>query len=360
MLPRPSVRFAGLVPPGIAWLFAASLALSACGGAPTAPASAVPAPATNLGYVSYVSGSIVDVQTNPVGGALLAGGGTDSDAGMQWLLAQGGALGTRAFGDVVVLRTSGSNGYNAYLEAFGANSVTSIVISSMAGANNDVVANAIARAEVIFLAGGDQSTYVNLWTGTALQRAVNKRVSEGYPIGGTSAGLAVLGPFVYAALDVSSTSAQVLANPYDASVTIADALFTVPLLPNVITDSHFVVRNRMGRLVTFLARLQQDGRASAPRGIGIDERSAVGISKTGVATVFGAGNGAYLLSVNTSAFRQCINSAPATPLSIAPVTTVNVPVGSQFNLATWTSATSVSYTLSAVNGVLTSSSGSVY
>ena len=341
-------------------VMAANLALSACRDHPTDPREPAAPPAIPVGYASYVSGSTIDVQTVPAGGALLAGGGTDSDAGMQWLLAQGGATGLRAYGDVVVLRTSGSNGYNAYLEAFGANSVTSIVISSTAGANSDFVSNAIAKAEVIFLAGGDQSTYVNLWTGTALQRAVNRRVSEGYPVGGTSAGLAVLGPFVYSALDVSSTSAQVMANPYDASVTIADALFTVPLLPNVITDSHFAVRNRMGRLVTFLARLQQDGRAPAPRGIGIDERSAVGVSKTGLATVFGAGSGAYLLSVMPSALRQCVNSSPATPLSFSPVTTVNVPVGSQFSVTTWTSARSIPYTLSVVNGVLTSSSGSVY
>ena len=93
----------------------------------------------------------------------------------------------------MVLRTTGSNGYNKYLVGLGANSVTSIVITSVAGANSAVVTSAIAKAEVVFIAGGDQSTYVNLWRGTALQTAVNARVAQGYPIGGTSAGLAVLG-----------------------------------------------------------------------------------------------------------------------------------------------------------------------
>jgi hypothetical protein len=36
---------------------------------------------------------------------------------------------------------------------------------------------------------------VNLRRGTALQTAVNARVAQGYPIGGTSAGLAVLGQY---------------------------------------------------------------------------------------------------------------------------------------------------------------------
>ena len=335
-----------------------SFALAACSNRSNSPTAPVDVGVqVDPGYTAFVSGSTTDAQTTPAGGALLAGGGTDSDAGMQWLLTQGGARSVGAFGDVVVLRTSGTNGYNSFLMNLGANSVTSIVISTVNGANSDYVKNAIARAEVVFIAGGDQSTYVNLWTGTALQTAVNARVAAGYPIGGTSAGLAVLSPFVYAAFNASSTSAVVLANPYDASVTITNALFTVPVLQNLITDSHFAVRDRMGRLVTFLARLQQDGRAAAPRGIGVDEKSAVGVLPNGAATVFGAGNGAYLLSVTNSVTRVCTAN---TPLSFSPVTTVRVHVGTQFNLTTWTTAASAPYVLSVTTGVLSSSTGAIY
>lgn len=235
--------------------------------------------------------------------------------------------------------------------------MTSIVIASTVGANSDYVRDAIARAEVIFLAGGDQSTYVNLWSGTALQAAVNARVGEGYPIGGTSAGLAVLGGFVYAALGVSATSAQILANPFDAAVTVTGSLFDLPSLGNPITDSHFVARDRIGRLVTFLARLQQDGRAGAPQALGIDERSAVGVTRTDAASVFGTGNGAYLLQVTSAAARLCANTSPPTPLSISPVTAVHVPVGSQFSVGTWSSTTSVPYVLRVTNGALSSSTG---
>jgi cyanophycinase len=343
-----------------------TLSLPACGGAvvPSAPlyggdVEALRAAGVKVdpGYTAYVSGSTVDVQTTPLGGVLLAGGGTDSDAAMQWLLAQGGARGTLKYGDVVVLRTSGTNGYNKYLVNFGANSVTSIVISSVAGANSDYVRNAIAKAEVVFLAGGDQSTYVKLWTGTALQTAVNARVAAGYPIGGTSAGLAVLGPYVYAALNTSSVSSTVMANPYDASVTLTRALFTVPVLSNLITDSHFVVRDRMGRLATFLARLQQDGTATAPRALGVDERSAIGVTAAGIGTVFGAGNGAYLLSVTSAATRVCSSGVP---LTYTPVTTVRVPVGQSANLASWSVSGATPYTLSVSAGVLTSSKTTIY
>jgi cyanophycinase-like exopeptidase len=43
----------------------------------------------------------------------------------------------------------------------------------------------------------------------------------------------------------------------------------VPLLLGAITDSHFVSRDRMGRLIVFLARIIRDGWASQARGIGI-------------------------------------------------------------------------------------------
>ena len=336
---------------------------AACGhrsrAVPTA--AAVPAFASTVdsqpGLTTFVSGSAVDVQTKPLGGVLLAGGGTDSPDAMRWLMGQGGVQSNGAFGDVVVLRASGADGYHRMLMELGANSVTSFVVTAIDAANRDVVRRAISRAEVVFIAGGDQSRYVKLWTGTALQAAVNARVADGYPIGGTSAGLAVLSSFVYAAFNVSSTSAKVLLSPYDSSVTITPQLFEVPGLSNLITDSHFVVRDRMGRLVTFLARLQQDGRAVAPRGIGIDEKSAVGMTKSGTATVFGGGNGAYLLSASRSATRVC---AANTPLTFTPVSVVRVPVGRVFEMSTWTSAASVPYTLHANAGVVSSSTGAVY
>lgn len=330
---------------------------------PTAPNAKAPAAGVSFakpvdpGYQVYQSGSTTDVQTQPIGGAYLAGGGTDVDAGMVWLMGQGGTLSPGKYGDVVVLRTSGSNGYNKYLVRLGANSVTSIVITSVAGANSDFVRNAIAKAEVVFIAGGDQSTYVNLWRGTALQTAVNARVAQGYPIGGTSAGLAVLGQYVYAALNASSESAIVLQNPFDASVTLQSALFNVPLLANVITDSHFTTRDRMGRSLVFLARLQQDGMASAPRAIAIDEGSGVGVAANGTTTTFGTGAGAYYLSVAANATRVC---APNTPLTYTPVSAVHVTNGGNFTLSGWTSTSSAPYTLSVSNGVVSSSTGSIY
>ena len=197
--------------------------------------------------------------------------------------------------------------------------------------------------------------------GLSLQAAVNARVAAGYPIGGTSAGLAVLGEFVYSALYESAVSAKVMASPYDSSVTlVAGAVSGARCLPNIITDTHFTTRNRMGRLLTFLARLQQDGMASAPRAIAVDERAGVGVTTGRVATVFGGGSGAYFLSVTAGVTRTCVQSTPSTPLTFTPVATQHVPAGRTFDLASWTGVGIAPYTLSVVRGVLTSSTSAVY
>ncbi len=308
------------------------------------------------GFTIYPTKGATDVVTTPVGGVYLAGGGTDLDAGMVWLMARGGTRTGGGYGDVVVLRTSGTNGYNSYLQRLGANSVTSIVITTRAGADAPEVLNAINKAEVLFIAGGDQSTYVNLWRGTQLQAGVNARIAAGVPVGGTSAGLAVLGQYVYSAQSVSTTSAMALANPFDASITLEPALFTVPLLSNVITDSHFVIRDRMGRLLTFLARLQQDNTASSPRAIGVDEGTGVGVAPGGVTTTFGAASGAYYLSVASNATRTCVAN---TPLTYSPVSAFRVRSGQSFNVSTWTGSTPV-YSYSVTGGVVASSTGAIY
>lgn len=325
-------------------------------GAPRSPADSARAD-TARGYTLYHSGSLTDAQTTPKGGAYLAGGGTDIEPGMRWLLAQGGTRPGGAFGDVVVLRSSGSNGYHAMLTGMGAHSVRSFVIFSRAGAERPEIADAIRRAEVVFIAGGDQSTYETRWRGTSLQREVNARIVAGYPVGGTSAGLAVLGEHVYSALHASATSARVLPSPYDSSVTLSRSLFTLPVLRNVITDSHFAVRDRMGRLLVFLARLQQDGAAPSPRALAVDERSAVGVNGEGTATVFGPGKGAYLISVATTATRVC---KAQTPLELSPVEVQQVGTGSTFDLGRWSAPSARRYTLHVRGGVVSSSDGAIY
>ncbi|MBT2303732.1 cyanophycinase [Variovorax paradoxus] len=191
-------------------------------------------------------------------------------------------------GDFVVIRATGADGYNQYVYVMGGvDSVESLVIPSVEAANDPFVVDRVRKAEALFIAGGDESDYIEFWKGTALDDAIRDLVRRNVPIGGTSAGLAVLGQFDFAALKGTVTSADALANPYNRRMTLDREFLTAAAMTGVITDSHFDERDRMGRLLAFLARLTNPGDgwigADAARGIGVDPSTAVAIDK-GVAT----------------------------------------------------------------------------
>jgi cyanophycinase len=78
-----------------------------------------------------------------------------------------------------------------------------------------------------------------------------------------------------------------LQNPYINSVTVYNNDFLkVPYLQSVITDQHYLTRNREGRSIVFLARILKEWNVPA-KVIAVDERTAVCIDKDGRAKVFG-------------------------------------------------------------------------
>ncbi len=245
----------------------------------------LPLVAAAQGYTSYFTGNVANVATQPSFGVCLMGGATEHDNAMKWLLQQADG------GDVVVLRATGSDGYNDYLYSelgINVNSVETLVITSVAGATNPYVLNKVANAEMIWLAGGDQYNYVSFFRDNALGHLLNEHVAvKHYPIGGTSAGMAVLGGYYFSAQNGSITSATATSNPYASNMTIgAGDFMTVPFLESVITDTHFDNPDRRGRLSAFMARITQDYDVRS-FGIACNEYVAVCVDETGLARVYG-------------------------------------------------------------------------
>ncbi len=231
----------------------------------------------------FHTGNTTDVDTTPEFGILLAGGGGDNDNGMQWLAERANG------GDVVVLRASGSDGYNSYIYSdlgVDVNAVTSIVIVGSDEADTDTVCQAVANAEMIFIAGGDQWYYYDEWKNTCLQAALNDHVANNKPIGGTSAGLAILGEVVFTAENGTVVSGEALDDPYHERVTLANDFLQVPFMDNLVTDSHYHQRDRQGRHMAFLARMRKDWDMPA-FGIGVNEYTAVAVDENGFARVYG-------------------------------------------------------------------------
>jgi cyanophycinase len=306
-----------------------------------------PAFADSPHYRYFRSGNSADVQTKTQGGFALMGGGKDLDRAFKWMCERSGG------GDFLVLRANGDDAYNPYVQGLcHLNSVSTLVIPDRAAASDPFVAAAIRKAAAVFIAGGDQANYINFWTGTPVQRALNEAIAGNIPIGGTSAGLAVQGEFVYSAQgdlpdgpDLSSPEA--LSNPLNPRVTIVHAFLDNALLKNVITDSHFSARDRMGRTLVFMARILQDGKARRVRDIAVDQRTAVLLEPDGMATVVGAGS-AYFLEA-TQAPETCKAN---TPLTFRGVMVRSLRTDEQFNVLQWSSSIGVSYTLSVESGTI--------
>ena len=278
-------------------------------GAPTAPDAAptpdAEPPVAPSSLQHWVTGNASDSVITTTGPALfLAGGGSDQNAGFEW------AQQIAPQGDVVILRTSGSDGYNEYIysDIGGYDSVETLMVDTRSLADDPYVAFAIEHAEVIFMAGGDQWTYLDNWRGTKVQAALAGAWQRGAVIGGTSAGCAVLGEFSFSAENDTVYSSEALADPYNEFMTLEQGFLTYPILSGVITDTHFGARDRMGRLAGFAARLMQDGLHNAPIGIGIDEATALLITSDGTGTVIG--NGAVYLLTPNAAPGQCQSGLP--------------------------------------------------
>lgn len=302
-------------------------------------------------YKYYSVGSTNDVTTTTTAGTVLMGGGTDVDAAFQWMINKSGG------GDFVVIRATGTDAYNPYIYALGTvNSVETLIIPSRTAAADAFVVNKIRNAEALWIAGGDQSDYINFWKGTPVADAINYVANTKHaPVGGTSAGLAVLGQFIYTGANGSVTSSQALANPYHTYVTLDRDFVTIANLGGLITDSHFVTRDRFGRLVTFIGRIIKDGWTSSAHGVGIDEATAILVEANGSATRVGSGAAYFLTSAGVP--QTCVSGSPLTYTGLA---VYKVSGAATFNFATWTGSGGTSYTVSANAGALSSSNGSIY
>ena len=236
-------------------------------------------------YTSYFTGNSADLVTQPTGGICLMGGASEHDEAMKWFLQQSNG------GDVLVIRATGSNGYNDYMFnqlGITINSVETIVFNNANASSDAYVIDKIKKAEAIWIAGGDQWTYTSYWRNTAVDSLINKGISErNIVIGGTSAGMAIQGSHYFSAETGTVTSAQALNNPYNSLMTVSNEPFIVNQhLANVITDTHYDNPDRKGRHVAFIARALQDEQTQI-RGIACNEYTAVCIDANGICRVYG-------------------------------------------------------------------------
>jgi len=319
-----------------------------------AAAEAAPTAAT---YKNYVTGNPADVVRATSGLLVLQGGGDDVDENYRRMSARGGG------GDFVVLRATGDDDYQAYIYGLcHCDSVETLIVDSRAAAFDPYVVETVRNAEALFIAGGDQANYVRYWKGTPLEDAIHFVAAKPAPIGGTSAGMAILGEFSYSAMTPDSlTSATALADPYAPDVTLERDFLDLPGLRGLLTDQHLQERDRVGRTVTLLARLLHDGWTTEARAIAADRETSVHIDPvTRTAEVFATADHptpyAYFMSANRAPER----CEPGQPLTFSQIEVYRLAPGGRFDLAAWQGEGGLAYELSVESGVLRSSRGAIY
>jgi cyanophycinase-like exopeptidase len=292
----------------------------------------------------------------------LVGGGYDVGEAFRWMIARAGIT-TSTGGRFVIIRATGTAAYNPYIYSrlgqvdttsprgyemvggadLGLTSVETLVIPSRAAAEDPFVLKVIGRASAIFIAGGDQADYYNYWQGTSLSGLIQKAIAAGIPVGGTSAGTAMLGQYAFAALNGSIESPGALTNPFDRAVTIdplntsskkfvqTGSFVNIASLGNTITDTHFNTRDRLGRLFSFVARIGNGCTGGVTNygnvtGIGIGEETALLISGAPgaakaelAANPYNAENTTSLYTAQNSAWFVKYTGAPSQCVSGKPL-----------------------------------------
>lgn len=265
-----------------------------------------PRPAKPGSLKSWISGNDSDscaALNEGDGATLLMGGGSDVDDAFANRVKPHIGEGK----DVVVLRTSGTDGYNDYLQGLmAADSVETLVVDSRSKADDAYVEWAIRSAEFVWVAGGDQADYLNQWAGTKVQSAMQHVFDKGGVIGGTSAGMALMANSIYDPDGVSgAVSSEVVTDFCHNTLNFSARFVNVPALDKSLTDTHFYERDRMGRAMVSLAHHATDNFS-----IAASEGTSIFIDSSGVGVVDGSYE-IYILRETASTTRDQLSCGQA-------------------------------------------------
>lgn len=338
------------------------------------------------GFEYFAQGNVlaeVDVPRPAEPSLVIMGGGPDVDAAFRWMIERSGVRPWTG-GRFVVIRASGTDAYNPYLyfsdensgtsrhiapdwvggAALGLSSVETLVIPDRLAANDPFVNHVVGRAQAVFIAGGDQSDYIRYWKNTALHTTLNRLIRQNVPLGGTSAGLAVLGQFDFSAMNDTVYSEEALSDPYNEFMTfdpdplsLSGGFLAPAAFRNTILDSHLDTRDRMGRLLTFVSRLVAPypdssgcpgglldagtSRWHGARGIGVGVETALLVQGNGEQTPYTGRRVSNPTSTTGSAvyFVRPLQApkicASAVPLTVSGMEIRKLDDDTVFNLSDW-------------------------
>ena len=244
---------------------------------------------------------------------VLAGGGGEGDVGdtAAWSYGLYGALvengdtdGDGVIRVAVVSRNAETPWLPGYFEWLGAErgltvDAANVRVSSRGTANSPTATATLATADVIFLKGGDQGAYYDLWNDTLVEAHVRALVAGGGAVGGTSAGAMSLAEHcLCGGRDLISADVMKDARTDwmdDASEPGTSGIHSdfLGVLPGVTVETHYTERGRLGRMLGVLAATTEQAGTDAVLAVGVERQTGV-VIRDGVATVHGEGAVAFV------------------------------------------------------------------
>jgi cyanophycinase len=171
---------------------------------------------------------------------------------------------------------SPGNGPHEYIEIFkelGLSGVDVLEISKRDDAYDEANVRKVKEAGGIFFTGGDQLRITSQIGDSPVYRTITERYVEGCMVAGTSAGAAAM------------PATMIIGGPSEESNRISNLSMApgLGLLDDVVIDSHFAERGRMGRLLGAVVQNPVN------LGLGIDESTAILVEDAERFTVIGSG-----------------------------------------------------------------------
>jgi len=279
------------------------------------------------------------------GKIMLVGGGTELDTEWSWSNEPySWAVNQSSNKRVAIIAFSESSDPQwlpDYFEKLGAEYARNFIINNRDSSESQILYDTLMNYDVFFFKGGDQSNYYETYINSKVTDAINAKYTEGGVIGGTSAGMAILSGIVYTAEESSVFPDEIMRDVNSSNITLKDDFNN--LLPGFISDTHFIERGRLPRLVAFLANWKIN-KNEAPIGIGVDDRTAFCIDENLIGTAYGTG----AVSIVSGEDYSIDNNQ----LSTDSVNVVSLLNGHQFDLNTYDLQTSYSLNSQSVNDII--------
>jgi len=192
--------------------------------------------------------------------------------------------------------------YRQVFTTLGASAIKILNIKDRNQANDPNMAKTLEDADLIFLVGGDQLRLTTIIGGSLIFEVIQNRLENGAIIVGTSAGAAVFSEtMIY---DGKSEEGLVKGSVLTTS--------GFGFVKNVVFDTHFNVRGRVGRLVQIITM------NPACIGVGIGEDSGVLLKGDGVLEVIGLGT-VVIVDGSDIVHSNVMNIEPGGPIAVENV-----------------------------------------